>query len=118
MDITLKLPAKTEERYYLKLTYYQKAKDKLTQVGHEMGFDQFALSEEKEKSRLLKIRENRLTLNGNAGSFLPWQRIPSLRNSGKKKGISLNWSATGKPLSQRLWNGMFTGLPRTMTEIL
>ena len=27
MDITLKLPAKTEERCYLKLTYYQKAKE-------------------------------------------------------------------------------------------
>lgn len=60
MDITLKLPAKTEERCYLKLTYYQKAKDKLTQVGHEMALTSSHFPRRRKKSRLLKIRENRL----------------------------------------------------------
>ena len=78
MDITLKLPAKTEERCYLKLTYYQKAKDKLTQVGHEMGFDQFALSEEKGKRAGFENKGEPLTLTETPEACLG-NEFPSLR---------------------------------------
>ena len=61
-DITLKLPGKPKDHCYLKLTYYQKAKDKLTQIGHELGFDQFALSEDKDVRLTLQKNGEPLTL--------------------------------------------------------
>ena len=48
-DIQISLPDMKEEDCFLMLTYYQASKDKLTQIGHVMGFDQIALSEYREK---------------------------------------------------------------------
>ena len=74
-------------------------------------------SEEKEKEPAFENKGEPLTLTETPEAFCLGNEFLHYE-FGKKKGISLNWSATGKPLSQRLWNGMFTGLPRTMTEIL
>lgn len=48
-----KLASFAGERTYVKLTYVQKADQALTQKGHELGFDQFALFEEQEKALTL-----------------------------------------------------------------
>ena len=48
-DIQIDLPGKKEEDCFLLITYYQASKDKLTQIGHVMGFDQIPLSEPKER---------------------------------------------------------------------
>ena len=48
-----KLACFAGERTYVKLTYVQKADRALTQKGHELGFDQFALFEEAEKALTL-----------------------------------------------------------------
>ena len=48
-DYQIGLPGTKEEDCYLLLTYFQASKDKLTQTGHLMGFDQIPLSVFKEK---------------------------------------------------------------------
>lgn len=97
MDITLKLPAKTEERCYLRLTYYQKAKDKLTQVGHEMGFDQFALSEEKEKEPAFENKGEPLTLTETPEAFCLGNEFLHYE-FGKKEGNFIRLERHGEAL--------------------
>ena len=48
-DYQIELPGTKEEDCCLLLTYFQASKDKLTQTGHLMGFDQIPLSVFKEK---------------------------------------------------------------------
>ena len=94
-DITLKLPGKPKDHCYLKLTYYQKAKDKLTQIGHELGFDQFALSEDKDVRLTLQKNGEPLTLTETPEVFR-MENSSVCYEFGKKQGSFLKLEKNGK----------------------
>lgn len=58
-----------EELVYLKLTWCQKNKDKLTQIGHVYGFDQFPLNKMKEQKLSFEKTEGKLTLSETPFAF-------------------------------------------------
>lgn len=93
-DITIKLPSEKEENTFLNLTYYQMAKDKLTQIGHVMGFDQIPLSAFRERE-LPFAKEGKLTLTETPYAFV----VEGERFSyafGKKEGNFLTIRKDGK----------------------
>ncbi len=68
-DITLPLPVDADEYTFLNLIYCQKKKDKLTQIGHVCGFDQFALAEYKDQDVTVEKKTGTLTLEETPYAF-------------------------------------------------
>lgn len=95
-DISIDLKGKTGDKCFLKLTYYQKCKDKLTQVGHELGFDQFALFEEKPAKLNLEKKGEELSLTDTQTSYIIETEL--LRYVfDKKTGCFSSMERLGKP---------------------
>lgn len=68
-DIRLEIPAEIDEFTFLKLMYRQKKKDNLTQIGHVLGFDQFALTDYKDQNVAVSKEEGNLTLEETPYAF-------------------------------------------------
>ena len=114
VDIDLDLSGKVEairenvsswkELVHLKLTYCQKKRDKLTQIGHVYGFDQFALNVvqdqelpfQKKKEALLSETPFAFCIDGETFHY----------EFGKKEGNFLVMQKEGKPciVSPVKWN--------------
>ncbi len=96
VDVKLELPSAKEEFTYLKLTYSQKVKDGLTQIGHEVGFDQIILCEPREREVPFSKPEGSLSVEETPYVF----RIKGeafAYEFGKKEGNFLSLMKKGKP---------------------
>lgn len=89
----------TEDRTYLKLTYVQKQDAPLTQKGHILGFDQFALFEETEKELTLEECGS-VTLEETADSFVIKSDHICYR-FGKKKAAFISMEKDGKAVIEK-----------------